>query len=183
MCVANKLTNGVCGKNAAGITGTGYMAPAGEFASWPAFQTTVTPGDGLSVKLTGNFVFTGAGTGKGYFREFPMLMEKGGIVKKAVGGVGSKSLELSLNFYVPGADATQLEWLRDQLNIPGVWLIKDKNQTVHVLGSKEDPAYLQEAEMGTGVAATDERGTLYTIRAITSEPALYPGTINLTPIP
>lgn len=183
MCVANKLTATACGRNAAGLSGTGYMSPAGEFASWPSFTAAVTAGDGNTVVLSGNFSFTGAGSGKGYFRSFPMLLEKGAVVKRAVGGRGSKSIETTATFYITGADKVQLEWLRDQLNIPGVWLITDKNGTVHVLGSKEDPAYLEEAEMNTGTAATDERGTLYTIRSITSDPAIYTGTINLTPIP
>lgn len=182
MCQINKLTSGACLANAAGIKGIGYMAPAQEFAAWPAFQTASTPGDGKTVQLTGNFSFTGAGTGKGYFRSFPMLMEKGGVTYKAVGGVGSKSLEVLFNFYVVGVDAVQLEWLKDVKNIPGVFLCPDKNGTLHVLGSKDDPAYMQEADGGTGVAATDDRGVLYTIRWLTNIPTLYTGTINETPI-
>ncbi len=182
MCEINKLTNGSCLTNAAGIKGTGYMAPAEEFASWPAYQTPSAAGDGKTVQLSGNFSFTGAGSGKGYFRSFPMLMEKGGVSYKAVGGTGSKSLEVIFTFYVVGLDAVQLEWLKDVKNIPGVFLCPDKNGTLHTLGTKDDPAYLQEADGGTGVAATDDRGTLYTIRWITSTPTLYTGTINQTPI-
>lgn len=159
------------------------MSPSAEFETWPAFKANVTPGDGESVVLSGNFSFTGAGTGKGYFREFPMLLEKGVVSKKVVGGIGSKSVETTATFYVLGADKKELEWMRDQSNIPGVWLIPDKNGTVHVLGTKDDPAYLQEADQSTGTAATDERGTTYVIRHVTSEPAIYEGTINVTPIP
>lgn len=183
MCDIYNLSNAACGSNAAGLKGTGYMAPAGEFNTWPAFQAASTPGDGKTVLLSGNFNFTGAGSGKGYFRSFPMLLEKGSVTKKAVGGIGSKSIEITATFYIKGADSVHLEWLRYSLNIPSVYLITDKNGVVHVLGSKDDPAYLQEAEQSTGTAATDERGTLYTIRFVTANPALYEGLINTTPIP
>jgi hypothetical protein len=182
MCNSNKLTAIPCARNAAGVKGTGYNAPAEEFETWPAFQTATTPGDGKTVTLTGNFSFTGAGSGKGYFRSFPMLLEKGSVTYKAVGGIGSKSMEIMAKFYVLGTDAVQLEWLRDQLNIPQVCLIPDKNGVVHCLGSKDEPAYLQEGDGTTGEAATDERGTLYTIRWVTASPQVYTGTINLTPI-
>jgi hypothetical protein len=182
MCIADKLTGGPCGQNAAGTTSTAYMAPASEFATFPAFQTNTAPGDGKSVLLTGNFDFAGAGSGKGYFREIGLVLEKNGVQRKAVGGRGSRSIEETLTFYVAGADQKQLEWFRNQLNIPGVWLIKDKNGVTHCLGTKEDPAFMEEADMNTGQAATDERGTLYVVRAITATPKIYTGLINLTPI-
>lgn len=182
MCTIHKMTGTACLSNPAGTKGTGYMAPAEEFAAWPAFTTPGTAGDGNTVVLSGNFSFTGAGTGNGYFRSFPMLLEKGDVKYNAVGGTGSKSIEAIASFYIVGLDKVQLEWLKNVMNIPGVWLIPDKNGSVHCLGSKTDPAYLQEAAGGTGVAATDERGTLYTIRWVTAVPQLYPGTINETPI-
>lgn len=182
MCKINNLTNTACMANAAGIKGTGYMAPAEEFASWPAMQATTSVGDGDTVRLTGNFSFTGAGTGNGYFRKFSMLLEKGSVNYKIVGGLGSKSYEITANFYILGVDAAQLEFSNDMKNIPGVWLITDKNGTVHCLGSKDDPAYISEADGTTGTAATDERGILYTCRWVSATPQVYEGTINLTPI-
>jgi hypothetical protein len=183
MCKIKKLTSTACMKNAAGVTGTGYMAPSEEFASWPAYQNTSdTLGDGDTVRLDGNFSFTGAGTGNGYFRTYPMLLEKGQVNYKLVGGLGSKSYEVTASFYVLGLNAEELEFGTSMKNIPGVWLFKDKNNVVHCLGSKDDPAYISEGDGTTGAAATDERGTLYTCRWITSTPQVYEGTINLTPI-
>lgn len=182
MCMANKLIGGSCGLNAAGTTLTGYMCPAEEFNGFPTFNAAVTAGDGKTVELSGNFSFTGAGTGKGYFREFTLVSEKNSVERKAVGGRGSKSIEETYTFYIAGMNAQHVEWMRDQLNIPGVWLIKDKNGVVHCLGSKEDPAYLEEATQSSGQAATDERGTQYVIRSITATPKIYTGTINLTPL-
>lgn len=180
MCILKPLIKGACLSNSPGLIENGWVAPSSEFATWPAFLSTTAPGD--SVKLSGNFDFSGAGTGKGYFRRFPTLMEKGAIVKRPVGDIASKTFEQIYTFYIPGADAIELEFLKSVLNVPSVYVVKDKNGTVHVLGSKEEPAYLQEAEQNTGTTATDPRGTAYTIRHVTGNPAIYTGTINETPI-
>ena len=112
MCTIHKMTGTACLSNPAGTKGTGYMAPAEEFAAWPAFTTPGTAGDGNTVVLSGNFSFTGAGTGNGYFRSFPMLLEKGDVKYNAVGGTGSKSIEAIASFYIVGLDKVQLEWLK-----------------------------------------------------------------------
>lgn len=182
MCTIAKLTSTACAGNTPGTAGTGYMAPSVEFASWPAYQAASTPGDGKTVLLDGNFSFTGAGSGKGYFRSFPMLLEKGSVQYNAVGGLGSKSLEILATFHIPGMNSVELEWLSNARNIPGVYLITDNEGVVHTLGSKTSPAYLSEAAGTTGAAAADERGTLYTIRWVAKRAQLYTGTINETPI-
>ncbi len=178
MCNINALTTVPCAGNAVGVKGKGYMAPAGEFASWPAYLSTTTPGD--TVKLTGNFSFV-ATSDIGYFREFPCLIEKGSYTVTAVGGVGSKTFEEKFTYVIPGVDAAQLEHIKDLINIPGVWLCIDKNNVTHVLGSKDDPAYVESVEGTTGAAAGDERIITITIRAISARPTVYTGTVNTTP--
>jgi len=178
MCNIADLTTIPCTANAPGVKGKGYMAPAEEFASWPAYLSTTGAGD--TVKLTGNFAFV-TDSDIGYFREFPCLLEKGSYTCSVVGGLGSKSFEEKYVYYIPGVDAAQLEHIRNLANIPGVWLCPDKNGVVHVLGSLTDPAYVEAAEASTGTTATDERGILVTIRAISASPTIYTGTINTTP--
>lgn len=178
MCKISALTVTPCNGNAVGVKGTGYMIPAEEFSSWPAYLTTTTAGD--TVKLNGNFSLV-ATSDIGYFRSFPCLIEKGSYTVAAVGGIGSKTFEEKYTFVVPGVDAAQLEFLKNLVNIPGVWLCTDKNGVVHVIGSKDDPAYVETAEGTTGVAATDERIITITVRAISASPTVYTGTINTTP--
>ncbi len=180
MCVLKALAAQDCPANAAGVQGTLYVSPAKEFASWPAFLATTGAGD--SVKLDGNFSFTGAGTGKGYWRAFPCLSEKGEVKYNPVGGRGSKSMEVIGGGYIVGVDAPQLEWFRNMMNTPMVGLWVDKNGVMHVIGSKDDPAYLETGAGGTGVAATDERGISFEIKATQASPVVYTGTVNITPI-
>lgn len=178
MCNISALTTVPCDGNAVGVKGTGYVIPAEEFSSWPAYLTTTSAGD--TVKLNGNFSLV-ATTDIGYFRSFPCLIEKGSYTITAVGGIGSKSFEEKYVYVIPGVDAAQLEHIKNLINIPGVWLCTDKNNVVHVLGSKDDPAYVESVEGGTGAAATDERIITVTVRAISARPTIYTGTINTTP--
>lgn len=178
MCEIGNLSNTACTSNPAGVKGIGYMAPAEEFETWPAYLSTTGAGD--TVKLTGNFDFV-ATSDIGYFRTFPCLLEKGSYAFSLVGGLGSKTFEEKYTYYIPAVDAAQLEHIKNLANIPGVWLCPDKNSTVHVLGSKDDPAYVEVAEGTTGAAAADERGITVTIRAVSARPTIYTGTINTTP--
>lgn len=175
MCTIAALTTVPCTSNPAGVKGTGYMAPAEEFASWPSYLGTSGAGD--SVKLSGNFAFVTT-TGIGYFRAFPCLPEKGSYSITSVGGVGSKSFEERYVFAVAGVDAAQLEFVKNLHNIPGVYLCPDKNDVIHVLGTKDDPAYVEVIEGGTGTAATDERILTITVRFLTKIPTIYTGTID-----
>lgn len=177
MCDISSLTATTCASNAAGVKGTGYMAPAEEFSSWPAYLATTGAGD--TVKLDGNFAFV-ATSGIGYFRSFPCLMEKGSYSFTVVGGVGSKSFEEKYVYYISGVNAAQLEHAKKLANIPGVWLCTDKEGVVHVLGSKDSPAFVETMEGGTGTAAADERGMTITIRYVSASPTVYTGTIDTT---
>lgn len=180
LCNISVLAAQDCPSNPAGVKGTLYLVPAKEFASWPAYLGTTGSGD--TVKLDGNFSFTGAGIGKGFWRAFPCLLEKGQVTYTAVGGKGSKSLDVLGRGYVLGVDAAQLEWFKNMMNAPMVGLWVDKNSTMHVIGSKDDPAYLEEGVGDTGVAAGDERGINFAIKANAALPAIYTGTVNVTPL-
>ena len=180
MCIVRVLSPDSCPSNPAGVRGTLYLVPAVEFASWPAYLATTDPGD--TVTLDGNFSFTGAGTGKGYWRSFPCLLEKGEVKYTPVGGRGSKSLDVFGRGYVLGVDAKQLEWLSGIMNTPIVGLWVDKKGVMHVVGTKDDAAYLEEGDAGTGIAASDERGIAFAIKANQAKPAIYTGTVNITPI-
>ena len=180
MCNISVLAALDCPVNAAGVEGTLYLCPAKEFTTWPAYLGTTGSGD--TVKLTGNFDFTGAGTGKGFWRAFPCLSETGEVKYTSVGGRGSKSFDVTGKAFVLGIDAPQLEWFKNMINAPMVGLWKDKNGTVHVIGKKDDPAYLEEGEGASGIAGTDSRGINVTIKATQRQPTIYTGTINVTPI-
>ena len=174
------LTTVPCSGNAAGLKGKGYAIPASEISTWPAYKTTTSAGDTVTLNGAPTLVST---SGIGYFREFPILLEKGSYSITAVGGLGSKSFEERMVYVVAGVDAAQLEYVKNILNIPGVWLAPDKNDVIHVLGSKDDPAYVEAVEGTTGTAGTDERIITITVRVLTKSPTVWDSTavIDVTP--
>jgi hypothetical protein len=179
MCDINNLTAVPCGDNTPGTKQVGYMVPVSEITTMPAYMTFAAEGD--FVKTTGDFSFSGAPVGKGYFREFPMLINKNSYSLSAVGGVGSKGWKETFTFVIAGVNAQQLEFVTRMLNIPGVFLVTDKVGVVHVIGRKDDPAYVETVEGGTGDGPESERILTVTVSGYTSRPMVYSGTIDITP--
>lgn len=180
MCDISNLVGLPCGDNTPGTRGKFYAIPVSELTGWPAYLTTTAPGD--SVKISAPFTFVTT-VGKGYWRTVPVLTDKNSFTLSMVGGRGSKSVELKANYTVNGLNAAQLEHITMLKNVPCVFLVPDKSGVVHVIGTFDDPAYLESADGSTGAAAEDERNIAVVIRAVTSKPTVYTGTINLTPNP
>lgn len=179
MCTISALTAVPCAANPPGIKQTGYVVPAGEITADPDYVGTSAEGD--YVRATDTFDFTGAGTGLGYFRSFPILIDKGAYAITAVGGKGSKSWKESFTFVLAGLDAAQLEFATRMLNIPSVWLCTDKNSKVHVIGRKDEAAYVETSEGATGDGPEGERVITVTVTGYSSRPMLYEGAIDTTP--
>lgn len=162
------------------MKGVGYNIPASEITTWPAYKTTTGAGDTVTLSAAPTLVST---SGIGYWRQFPILLEKGSYSFSVVGGLGSKSFEERLVFAIPGVDAAQLEYIKKIINVPAVWLGPDKNDVIHVLGSKDDPAYVEVVDGTTGTAGTDERIITVTVRALSKSLTVWePATaIDTTP--
>jgi hypothetical protein len=179
MCDIQNLTAVPCGDNTPGTKQVGYMVPVSEITDMPAYKTFAAEGD--FVIATEDFDFTGAGTGKGFFRSFPMLINKNSYTLSAVGGVGSKGWKETFTFVVAGVNAQQLEFVTRMLNIPSVFLVTDKVGVVHTIGRKDDPAYIETVEGGTGNGPEAERIITVTVSGYTSRPMVYQGIIDVTP--
>lgn len=179
MCTINKLTSVPCNANPSGIQQVGYMVPVGEITADPSY--VVTTGEGDYVKTTDAFDMSGAASGLGYFRSFPILIDKGSYSLEAVGGKGSKQWKESFTGVLQGVDAEQLEFATRMLNIPGVFLCTDKKNLVHVIGRKAEAAFVDTAVGGTGEGPEGERVITFTVSAYTSRPMLYAAAIDITP--
>lgn len=179
MCTIAALTSVPCAANPPGIKTTGYMVPVSEITAMPAYSSGTAEGD--YVTATANFDFTGADTGKGYWRAFPILIDKGAYKITAVGSKGSKQWKEEFSFVIQGVDAEQLEFVTRSLNIPGAWLCTDKNSVVHVIGRKDDAAFVETAEGGSGEGPEGERTITVTVTGYTARPLVYEGTIDTTP--
>lgn len=179
MCTISKLTATACNANPPGIKQTGYMVPAEEIVADPDYVGTTSEGD--YVLATDTFDFTGATAGTGYFRTFPILIDKGSYTITAVGGKGSKSWKESFTFVLAGMDAEQLEFATRMLNIPSVWICTDKNNKPHIIGRKAEAAYVDTSEGSTGDGPEGERIITVTVSAYTSRPMICTGAIDITP--
>lgn len=182
MCNISNLTAIPCDANPPGVQATLYVAPVGEITTFPAVLGTSTMGD--KVTLAANIDFTGQATGKGYFRTMPIVLETGGIEEKASGEIGSIGVETMLKFRINGSDAAQKQWRNELMNSPCVYIVIDKKGVRHVVGTKDDPAFVTEISGGTGAKLGDVRGFEYSIRATSALGALVlPSnlTIDVTP--
>lgn len=179
MCTISALTAVPCAANPSGIKQTGYVIPAGEVTAMPAYVSTTAEGD--YVRATASFDFTGAASGLGYWRAFPILIDKGSYSLTAVGGKGSKQWKEAFTFVLQGLNSQQLEFATRMLNIPSVWLCTDKNSVVHVIGRKDEAAFVDTSEATTGEGPEGERIITVTVSGYTSRPLVYEGTIDTTP--
>jgi len=179
MCTIAALSAVPCAANPPGIKQTGYIVPASEVTAMPDYLGTTASGD--YVTSTDDFDFSGAGSGKGYWRSFPILIDKGSYNLAAVGGKGSKQWKESFTFVIQGLDAEQIEFATRMLNIPSVWLCTDKAGVVHVIGRKDEAAFVETSEGGTGEGPEGERIITVTVSAYTARPLVYEGPIDTTP--
>ncbi len=180
MCTIKRLSSTPCGENPSGVQQLAYTVPVSEIAAEPDYVATTAEGD--YVIADGDYDFTGAGSGKGYWRSFPLLIDKGSYKIEAVGGKGSKQWKESFTATIQGVDPAQLEFGTRLLNIPAAFLVPDKKGVIHVVGRKNEAAYVSAADGGTGEGPEGERVINFTVEAYTSRPMVYEGAIDITPI-
>jgi len=184
MCNLANLTGFACGDNAAGTLQKAYIIPAGEITTFPAFKTTTNPGD--SVTLDGAFTLT-TNSGLGYWREIETIQDANSVAHTAVGEVGGKAFENRAVLTVAKYNAAQKELIRNLANMPVVAIVPDRNGEYHVIGTKDDPAYMEVSEGGTGTAIGDRRQVSITLLAKgATPPPTYDAVANpldLTPNP
>lgn len=149
-----------CGQNdSAGIREIGYMTYISELAAYPQTRKQVveaasgTPVAGDSKILDEPFDFTGAGTGLGYWRSIPLLINRGSVMNVEEGEIGGKTLMNEGNFYIPGNDAVVREAVECLRSASGcaIWMFPDKSGRYLVVGTLDSPAYFEITEAsGTG---------------------------------
>lgn len=178
MCTIANLTAVPCDTNTPGTTQTGYMIPTSEITTDAAYTADTDEGDYV-IADTAHVLSTTVG--KGFFRSFPMLINKNSYAISAVGGIGSKGWKETFTFVLAGVNEQQLEFATRMLNIPGQWLCTDKVGKVHVIGRKNDPAYVETAEGTTGDGPETERIITVTVSGYTARPMILTAAIDTTP--
>lgn len=178
MCTIAALTAVPCDENTPGTKQVGYTIPTSEITTDPTYTSDTDEGDYVIADTAAVLTTT---VGKGYYRSFPMLINKNSYSLSAVGGIGSKGWKETFTFAIAGLNEQQLEFVTRSLNIPGQWLCTDKVGKVHVIGRKDDPAYVETAEGTTGDGPESERIITVTVTGYTSRPMILTAAIDTTP--
>lgn len=118
---------------------------------------------GDTVKLGEAFAMTVGAT----WKEVDILVNTGSITDTLEGEVGGQGYKSGFTFFVQGTDAAQLEFANEVAAASGalVMQIQDKMGNWRVLGRHDDPAYIESAELTTGLVNGDRRGGAYVASA------------------
>lgn len=148
-----------CGQNnAKGTKEIAYVSYTDEIAAMPQNRFDVVTA-ALGTPVLGDkkiydepWDFSGAPSGQGYWRSFPILINTGQFRNVEEGEIGGKSMMNEFVGFVPGNNSEVRESI-DCLRAGSgcmILMVPDKNGVYHVAGSIENPLYVDVNEGGTG---------------------------------
>jgi len=153
--------------NPAGITRVLY-AFVEDILSFPTLADSETATTFASlVEYDGPIVMK---TGK-QFHDMYCTLEEGEIKTSMVGPRDGKGFENTMETSFPGNDANFLGYKASLANRQVVFLVKEKNGIIRVLGSLEDPAYFETDDSTSGKKIADGRKSILTFKDSKSTPA------------
>lgn len=166
---------GQCGKRTIpGFAVTIHAVCGCDIETYPERKTTTGVGD--KITLDGNIVLK---TGK-KFATLEMISDTGKVTETEVGVIGSQNFQSQFEFKLPKTIAAD-EWLDQNPNACMVYVIKDKDGNMRVLGTPEIPTTRTAAVGTNGPGLADEKTWAITIMDNTGRIApYYTGTIDLT---
>jgi hypothetical protein len=109
-------------------------------------------------------------TGKQFF-DLYCTLEEGEIKTGMAGPRDGKGFENTLEISFPGNDANFLGYKASLANRQVVFIVKEKNGIVRVVGSLEDPAYMETDDATSGKKIADGRKSIITFKDSKSTPA------------
>lgn len=148
--------------NPAGLTEV-YYAFKKDIATFPTLDLPETVGATFSSLVTYDTAITMA-TGK-KFEKLYCTLEEGEIKSTVAGPRDGKGKENMLEISFPGNEADYLGFEAIALNEEFVFIVKEKNGVLRVLGSLEDPAYLDSGDATSGKKVADGRKNVLTFKA------------------
>jgi hypothetical protein len=148
--------------NPAGVTKV-YWALPEDIATFPTLKTPDDADATFDSLVTYSTAITMA-TGK-KFQELYCTLEEGELKSTFAGNRDGKGKENMLEISFPGNDAAFHGFEAYAANRDFVFLVKEKNGKVRVLGSPEDPAYLESGEGTSGKKIADGRKNVLTFKA------------------
>lgn len=147
---------------ASGISEVGvYYALHSQVTTFPVLPLLDAEGATYEsdVTVTTPLVFQ---AGKG-FAKMKVQVDTGELKAELVGSTGNKKDKQTFDFFVPRTDKKTLGYLRSHKNSPQIFIVTDKDGSLRLVGNKECPAYIAEANATSGKTAEDEKGITFSV--------------------
>jgi hypothetical protein len=190
MCEISNLTKGCGERTPGGLRTKLYLVPASEVIGTPRTlkemtPASTTPGATVLMNEAWQMVTT---SGKGFWREFDVVIDKSSVVFTAEGDKGNKSIKNGLRFSLASTGIEVREFVENYVNCCHVAMIASREEPGQylVIGRHDDPAFLEELEGGSGANSTEFNGFNFTIGDSTGLISRsYPAAlgVDLTPAP
>jgi hypothetical protein len=159
--------------NMGGLRGKVYYTAAQHIDVWPALDA-----DGVTMS-TAPTLLSGM-----RWAEVYTTKDTAGLVDKGVGELDGGSYETELEFFHPKMRVELIQLINVFTNGGFVFIAKDGNGIMRIVGSPELPAYRTTTDANAGKAAKDRNGVSFKFTASSPTPALicaFP--ISLAPAP
>lgn len=174
-----KYSGTQCGKKTSGGTKTkGYIAcvcelPNGMPATRAAVNAPATPAPGDAKIYDEPFDFPAAEAG--FWREFDIIIDEGEIKDLIEGSKANVGIGNMATFKIPGFDEIASDWAQQVVdnNGCGLLMIPLRNGKYVVVGSTDNPLFLESSEGGTGRALGDAPGYVFNMRSDSGLTAFY----------
>jgi hypothetical protein len=174
--IAN-LLNDNAATNQAGLMRTIYFALAADVATWAGFPAAPATYADL---VTHDSAFVMASTKQ--FFSFEATVRKSGLSFEAAGERGSKSSINRLEIIKASLSASMLGFLEAHQNDEMVFICKDLDGEMRVLGTETLPAMIESYSGATGADVTDGKETQIVIESVGKIATIYTSqTVPLTP--
>ena len=161
---------GCLNNNAAGQAVQFCLIPVGEVLNFPAtiaeFKelSGAEPDFGDELCLTQGFTLTPDSDG---WHQINALCDTVGLEYNLVGEKGSYAFENKFLFYLPGMGKEQLQFAKTVATCCEGFIIKTRgcNGITYIIGTPDNPAFIESLEGSSGVSITERRGAPYVFRA------------------
>lgn len=150
----------------------------GELTGWPQTVAALKeaandPADpvlqGDTKRFGENFDFSNASSGRGFWREFDILVDTGNLQFELEGEVGGQGYKSMIPFTIIGTEAEKLEFADTVAAYSGclVASITGRNNVSYIVGNPDIPAVVDTATGASGTKNGERNATDFVVRAST----------------
>jgi hypothetical protein len=118
----------------------------------------------------------------GRFAKIQAMVDENELESKLVGKKGNKKWQTMADLFIPGTSPKQLGFMDGYKNEPMVFVVKNRDGDTLIIGTKNNPAYIEDASYKSGKAGEDNVGTTLKISA-NSKVYFYSAAIQIEPTP